>query len=66
MADKCTIATMQINIQGLSLKSNKLIEKYVYDNNIDIIAIQETKGENNLNIDNYKTFYMPSMGLSGL
>jgi len=55
----------QVNICNLSPNSQLALEKYVWDKEIDVIAIQETKLHISPNLKNYYTFSSPSRGENG-
>ena len=55
----------QVNICNLSPNSQMALEKYIWDKDIDIVAIQETKMTVAPNLKNYYTYSSPSRGQSG-
>ena len=55
----------QVNICNLSPNSQLALEKYAWDKELDIIAVQETKMGVPPNLKNYFTYFSPSRGESG-
>ena len=58
------LSICQVNICNLSKISQIPLEKYIYDNNIDILLVQETKLQIPPNINNYSMESTPSRGMT--
>ena len=60
-----SLKVCQVNIWNISPNLKLALEKYVWDNNIDILTVQETKLQVAPTLKNYYSYTSSSMGKSG-